>query len=51
MNGRYNVAYEDVEALAFPVLRHRVKPSYAAVADKLTADDCIRELFKSVPKK
>ena len=51
MNGRYNVAYEDIEALAFPVLRHRVKPSYAAVADKLTADDCIRELIKSVSKK
>ena len=51
MNGRYNVAYEDIEALAFPVLRHRVKPSYAAVADKLTADDCIRELIQSVSKK
>ncbi len=51
MNGRYNVAYEDIEALAFPVLRHRVKPSYAAIADKLTADDCIRELIKNVPKK
>lgn len=51
MNGRYNVAYEDIEALAFPVLRHRVKPSYAAIADKLTADDCIRELIKIVPRK
>ena len=51
MNGRYNVAYEDIEALAFPVLRHRVKPSYAAIADKLTADDCIRDLIKIVPKK
>lgn len=51
MNGRFNVSYEDIEALAFPVLRHRVKPSYAAIADKLTADDCIRELVKHVPKK
>ena len=51
MNGRYNVAYEDIEALAFPILRHRVKPSYAAIADKLTADDCIRELIKIVPRK
>lgn len=51
MNGRYNVAYEDIEALAFPVLRHRVKPSYAAIADKLTADDCIRDLIKIVPRK
>lgn len=51
MNGRYNVAYEDIEALAFPVLRHRIKPSYAAVADKLTPDDCIRELIKNVSKK
>ena len=51
MNGRYNVAYEDIKALAFPVLRHRVKPGYAAIADKLTADDCISELIKSVPGK
>ena len=51
MNGRYNVAFEDIESLAFPVLRHRIKPSYAAVADKLTPDDCIRELIKSIPQK
>ena len=51
MNGRYNVAFEDIESLAFPVLRHRIKPSYAAVADKLTPDDCIRELIQSIPQK
>ena len=51
MNGRYNVAFEDIESLAFPVLRHRIKPSYAAVADKLTPDDCIRELIQSISQK
>lgn len=51
MQGRFNVAYEDIESLAFPVLRHRVKPSYAAIAEKMGTDDCIRELIKSLPKK
>ena len=51
MNGRYNVAFEDIESLAFPVLRHRIKPSYAAVADKLTPDDCIRKLIQSISQK
>jgi len=51
MNGRYNVAFEDIESLAFPVLRHRIKPSYAAVTDKLTPDDCIRKLIQSISQK
>ena len=44
MNGRYNVSYEDIDALAHPVLRHRVKINYSAVNDKLTIDDVITQL-------
>ncbi len=44
MNGRYNVAYEDIDALACPVLRHRVKINYNAVNDRLTVDDVIKQL-------
>ncbi len=44
MNGRYNVAYEDIDALACPVLRHRIKMNYNAVNDRLTVDDVIKQL-------
>lgn len=50
MNGNFNVSYEDVEALALPVLRHRIKINYAAVSDKLTVDDVIAKLVKETKK-
>lgn len=48
MNGRYNVASEDIKALACPVLRHRIKINYTAVSDKLTADDVIKLLINEI---
>ena len=46
MHGRYNVAYEDIDALACHILRHRIKINYTAVNDKLTADDVIHLIIK-----
>ncbi|MGN0818560.1 MAG: AAA family ATPase, partial [Candidatus Coproplasma sp.] len=45
MNGNYNVSYADVDALACPVLRHRVKINYNAVNDRLSVDDVINKLI------
>ena len=50
MEGRYNVSYDDVKTLAYPVLRHRVKLSYAALSDKLTVDDTITQLLNEVKR-
>ncbi|MBR7116412.1 MAG: MoxR family ATPase [Clostridia bacterium] len=50
MCGRYNVSYEDIDALAVPVLRHRIKISYSAVNDKLTTDDVIAMIIKETKK-
>ena len=50
MEGRYNVSYEDIEALARPVLRHRIKVNYTAINEKLTADDVIGMLVKETKK-
>lgn len=50
MNGNYNVSYEDINALAGPVLRHRIKINYAALNDKLTVDDVIALLIKATKK-
>ena len=46
INGNYNVSYEDIDALAKPVLRHRIKINYNAVNDRLTVDDVIALLIK-----
>ena len=50
MQGRYNVSYEDVEALACPILRHRIKINYTAVNDQLTVDDVIALIVKETKK-
>ncbi len=46
MRGNYNVSYEDIDALAYPVLRHRIKLNYTAASDKLTPDDVISLLIQ-----
>ena len=50
MCGRYNVSYEDIDALACPVLRHRIKINYTAVNEKLSADDVIALIIKETKK-
>ncbi|MGN0814218.1 MAG: AAA family ATPase [Candidatus Coproplasma sp.] len=44
MNGNFNVSYADIDALACPVLRHRIKTNYNAVNDHLSIDDVINIL-------
>ena len=51
MNGNYNVSYADIEALALPVLRHRIKINYSAINDKLSVDDVIGMLLKETKRK
>ena len=41
---------EDVKAVAYAALRHRLKLSYEAAADNLTADDIIEKLLGIVPQ-
>ena len=45
MNGNYNVSYEDIKTLAYPVLRHRIKINYNAVNDRLSVDSVIKQLL------
>ena len=49
MNGRHHVSYEDIRALAFPILRHRVLLNFHAESDRLTTDDIIRRLLEHMP--
>ena len=48
LKGRYNVAVEDVQALAPPVLRHRILTNFHAESEKVTTDDIIELLIKQL---
>ena len=45
MQGRFNVAYEDIDTLAPWVLRHRIKLNFEAVTDRVTTDSVVTELL------
>ncbi len=45
INGNYNVSYDDITALAYPVLRHRIKINYTAINEHLSVDDVIGMLI------
>ncbi len=51
IKGRFNVAYSDVEELAYPVLRHRVKLNFEAIAERVSADDVVGMVLEEVRKK
>ena len=43
------VATEDVQAVAYPVLRHRVLTNYGAEAEGYTSDKLIDDLLEHIP--
>ena len=51
MSGRFNVAYSDVNELAYPVLRHRMKMTFEAIAERVSADEVISMIIEEVSKK
>lgn len=51
MNGRFNVAFEDLDAVAAPTLRHRIHLNYEAEVHGLRAEEMIQRLFSRVAAK
>lgn len=51
IKGRLNVAYADINELAFPVLRHRIKLNFEAIADRISPDEIISQIVQEVSKK
>ena len=47
--GRYHVSFEDIRAIAFPVLRHRLLLNFHAESEGITSDQIVRELLDAVP--
>lgn len=50
MHGRLNASFEDVAAVARPVLRHRVLVDYSAKLSGRTSDTVVEELLSEVAK-
>ncbi len=48
-SGRYHVSFEDIRALAHPVMRHRVLINFRAESEGVTTDVLIDDLLKAVP--
>ncbi len=46
LNERFSVLPEDIEALAYPILRHRIALNFRAEAEGITTDDVIKDLLK-----
>jgi MoxR-like ATPase len=51
LNGRTHVSTEDIQALAAPVLRHRIVTNFAAESEGITADKVVERLVESTPSK
>ncbi len=49
LNGRFNVSIEDIQALAYPVMRHRILTNFHAESQRITTEEIIRRLLEKVP--
>ncbi|NWF85360.1 MAG: MoxR family ATPase [Bryobacteraceae bacterium] len=50
MNGRHHVTFDDIAALAKPILRHRILLNFQAESERLTQDMILDRLLESVPR-
>ena len=48
MYGRFNVSYEDINVLAYPVLRHRIKLNFEAITEHISTDDVIKGIINEL---
>jgi MoxR-like ATPase len=49
MHRRYHVTYDDITALAVPILRHRILLNFHAESDRLKPDDILKRLLDARP--
>jgi MoxR-like ATPase len=50
LRGRFHVTLDDVVALAHPVLRHRIVPTFNAEAEGVTVDDIVKRVLDATPR-
>jgi len=49
MHGRYHVSVKDIQALAKPILRHRIMTNFYADSERITPDAIVDRLLEAVP--
>ena len=49
MHGRYHVSIKDIQALAKPILRHRIMTTFYAESERVTPDTIVERLLETVP--
>ena len=50
LEGRFNVSFEDSEAVAAPALRHRILLNFEGMAEGISPDAIVTDVLKSLPK-
>ena len=50
LKGRFHVTIDDVIAMALPIMRHRVVPTFNAEAEGISVDDIITRIIAKVPR-
>src|SRR5512135_3251053 len=48
LDGRYNVAFDDIRAAATPAMRHRLILNFEAEAEGMSSDKVIGEILKAI---
>lgn len=51
LDGRYNVAFEDIKYVAYPALRHRIFLNFEGMSEGMTTDYLISEIIKAQDEK
>ncbi len=49
MHGRYHVSMKDIQALAKPILRHRIITNFYAESERVNSDVIVKRLLETVP--
>lgn len=50
LRGRHHVTIDDAESLAYPVLRHRIVPTFNAEAEGVSVDELVSRLLADIPR-
>ncbi|GIW06168.1 MAG: ATPase [Dehalococcoidia bacterium] len=50
LDGRFNVAFDDLRQVAFPALRHRIILNFQGEAEGITTDRVLEEILRTVPE-
>jgi MoxR-like ATPase len=51
LHGRGHVQTEDIQSLAYPVLRHRILTNFTAASEGVTTDQVVEKLIKETPSR